>query len=70
MKIMSEMHIRGYFPNQIWSRPEWRGTTLGFDPSTTGKGIILNEYPEHDNTYLSECIENLLAKGIDLCHSL
>ena len=72
-RVMDEMRARGYHPDPIWLNPNWRGSTLGecegwvnpdfvqlvYDES----GLI---YPEHDETYLNECIENLKNKGIDI----
>jgi uncharacterized protein (TIGR02328 family) len=56
--------------------PCWRGDTLEFDNTfadadpvddqycyATHKGGVI--YPEHDDDYLRECIENLKSKGVD-----
>ena len=75
--IMDEMERRGYHPDPIWRNADWRGTQLGLDTSFADhdtveeyyyyakeKGEII--YPEHDNAYLQECIENLKSKNIEI----
>ena len=75
--VMGEMKRRGYHPDERWYNPEFRGDTVGIEPGwadadmvedqycyATHKGGII--YPEHDDVYLVECLENLKGKGIDL----
>lgn len=69
--IMDEMESRGYNPDFIWRDPNWRGKELGQSnwidlPAeiTTSIGEII--YPEHNDEYLQECIENLKSKGIEI----
>lgn len=75
--VMDEMRRRGYNPSHEWMAPCWRGDTLEFDNTfvdaysvdnqyccATDKGEII--YPEHNDAYLQECLENLKGKGIDL----
>ena len=72
-----EMQERGYRPDPVWENPNWRGCLIGEeidwcdeqqvssiwqDVNQTGKII----YPEHNNKYLKECIDNLRGKGIDV----
>jgi uncharacterized protein (TIGR02328 family) len=68
-KVVEEMRGRGYVVDVNWINVEYRGKQCeresifnnvtffdALDPD-----II---YPEHNNDYLSECIENLKNKGI------
>ena len=67
-RVMTEMEHRGYHPDQTWRHSSYRGTTLGFVPEFCGDGYAYARdivYPEHNETYLLECIENLEGKGID-----
>lgn len=75
--IMEEIERRGYHPDPIWYRVDWRGTRLG-EEKGWGNEIKVNEikcfcrdgsamiYPEHNRSYLEECIENLRGKGIEI----
>lgn len=75
--IMAEMKNRGYHPDESWDDCNYRGSILGVeenwcDPKAIG-GYVINSilteetiYPEHDDVYLRECIENLRGKGIDV----
>lgn len=74
--IIEEMRHRGYNPDKTWYRPIWRGSVLGevegWSYQETVDDIFRaamdqNEmiYPEHNNAYLLECIENLESKGIN-----
>ena len=73
--IIDEMTRRGY--NHVnWENPDWRGNNIGEQEgwanrwdvdtchylATTGKII----YPEHNDEYLKECIDNLRDKGVDV----
>lgn len=77
--IMREMKNRGYKPDEVWVDPYYRGKALGYDQefaSVTGTkleyGFAITEetnyiiYPEHDEDYLEECVDNLKAKGIEI----
>lgn len=63
--VMAEMARRGYKVEGKWFMWEYRGKnckphelwTIDLDPES---------YPEHDDNYLAECLENLRRKGIDL----
>ena len=64
--VMAEMERRGYHPDPIWKNPNWRGSSLGeiswikdFSPSD-----CTPIYPEHNDKYLQECLENLKNKNI------
>lgn len=75
--IMNEMKKRGYNPNEIWYNIDYRGSVLGkevlwCDHTTMlwflGAAEKYNYpiYPEHNDEYLQECIENLKGKGIEI----
>ena len=77
--IMNEMKQRGYHPDETWYNSDWRGTTLGehsgwTNPKAIGSYLIRSQlnkdlitiYPEHNDEYLQECIDNLKAKGIEI----
>jgi len=65
--IMEEMLDRGYNVSEEWLDHQYRGKLLGYD-----KSIKLNKttkypiYPEHNENYLKECIDNLKSKGIEI----
>lgn len=63
--VMQEMESRGYEVNYLWSFRGYRGKSFGKqvlkERIPKHEGIV---YPEHDDDYLKECIENLKAKGI------
>lgn len=69
---MNEMKARGYHPDETWYNENWRGSTLGEQEDWcewNGLAWFLSEnpiYPEHDEAYLQECIDNLKAKGIEI----
>ena len=75
--IMNEMKRRGYKPDETWYNPNWRGSTLGEEPGWANWTIVesllskaganITIYPEHNDEYLQECIENLKGKGIEIC---
>lgn len=75
--VMDEMKRRGYHPNEIWYDCDYRGSSLkkvygycdtnsvlGFVVGANRCGIMI--YPEHNDKYLQECIENLSQKGVDI----
>ena len=73
--IMDEMEHRGYHPDKIWDNVNYRGKTLGVQEGWCEEDIVdmwhnLPEgqliYPEHNDAYLTECIENLRGKGIEI----
>lgn len=74
--IMDEMKRRGYHPDETWYNGDWRGTAIGihrFWCNVKNCGGILADawcgkmiYPEHNDEYLQECIDNLKSKGIDI----
>ena len=78
--VIGEMEKRGYDVDDKWSDPAYRGKALGRDFSLFSFGKVANilekrayhmivegddlVYPEHDDAYLKECLENLKGKGI------
>lgn len=73
--VMNEMEKRGYKPDKIWDDPNYRGKILGIQEDWCEEDIVdiwynySNNnliYPEHDNNYLEECLNNLKSKGIEL----
>ncbi|RDW14969.1 TIGR02328 family protein [Oceanobacillus chungangensis] len=68
MKVMDEMKRRGYNNDPLWENPAYRGKAC----PPYKEDVIKKEneskliYPEHDATYMEECIRNLSAKGIYL----
>ena len=75
---MDEMERRGYHPDQTWRNTNYRGSTLGYsNDSCWNCGTTITDflmaieagaiiYPEHNDEYLQECINNLKEKGIEI----
>lgn len=71
-RVMQEMERRGYQPTAIWSNPYYRGWTIGeqqtgwTEPYEIAQLLARDSYiyPEHNEEYLLECVENLASKGI------
>lgn len=74
IQVMREMQRRGFNPNSCWFDPGYRGKSAQqYEPDSKEIRRLLEEknkisfvYPEHNNEYLTECISNLLGKGINL----
>ena len=75
--VMNEMQCRGYHPDDVWFDENWRGNTLGREMGwasmrqaheiiATSKFTNTPIYPEHNDEYLQECIDNLKEKGIEI----
>jgi uncharacterized protein (TIGR02328 family) len=63
--IMIEMIKRGYKVNSLWFVNTYRGKRIGVDKSDFTKPVNKRViYPEHNDEYLKECIENLNKKGV------
>jgi uncharacterized protein (TIGR02328 family) len=75
---MDEMKSRGYKVDELWYDPLYRGKKcephndndvssliigMALDYATTLGNPI---YSEHNDDYLTECLENLKRKGINL----
>jgi uncharacterized protein (TIGR02328 family) len=65
-KVMHEMQRRGYQPNKLWLDPLYRGAKVSPYDSLQSVKLTSPIYPEHDDAYLNECIENLASKGIEI----
>lgn len=74
-KVMEEMKRRGYHPDSIWLCCDYRGKELGYaQPMEFCDNIVLNLcmnlnetiYPEHNEEYLEECLDNFKSKGIEI----
>jgi uncharacterized protein (TIGR02328 family) len=67
LRVMQEMAKRGYVPDGHWYMRTYRGEHLPCS-TLTEVGTFVDKggsiYPEHDQRYLKECIENLARKGI------
>ena len=77
MRVMKEMIDRGYCPDKIWFSATYRGKDLGEMSLEEQEAINVEEinaklaaadyiYPEHDDAYLEECLQNLEAKGVNI----
>lgn len=73
IKVMGEMFRRGYAPDPKWLDPGYRGTLHELEKSLpefdNGLKRAFSDtmvYPEHDDKYLWECIENLKRKGAEI----
>ena len=74
--VMEEMEKRGYHPDPAWYQVNWRGNALGYENWSDEYNISEIKsfcrdnsaiiYPEHNDEYLKECIENLRKKGIEI----
>lgn len=64
--VMNEMKQRGYNVTEAWLDPFYRGRQC--EPWSEEEFGYVTEgpphYPEHDEAYLKECLENLRGKGI------
>jgi uncharacterized protein (TIGR02328 family) len=63
IRVMSEMITRGFKPDLKWVVPVYRG----FNSPPWDEEIMdykqVSNYPEHNDEYLQECINNLILKG-------
>ncbi|MBJ8325458.1 TIGR02328 family protein [Streptococcus pacificus] len=64
--IMTEMQKRGYKPDLLWCDPLYRGKNVPSYDSLDEVALSHPIYPEHDATYLDECLKNLESKDIFL----
>ena len=66
-KVIDEMWKRGYCPNLMWEDIYYRGKNCA-DWNRDGSFVGYDSpiYPEHDDRYLQECVENLRGKGINI----
>ena len=71
--IMNEMKARNYHPDETWYNINWRGSVIGEQDNWVKANDVawmLERqdiiYPEHNDEYLQECIDNLKSKGIEI----
>lgn len=62
--VMAEMICRGYKVDDLWLNEKYRGKTLGIDETKFTTKTKTYNYPEHDEKYLKECLDNLKTKNI------
>lgn len=73
-KVMVEMACRGYNVSSEWMKVTYCGSNKEeyvYNPDDYRDAFAmifrdLKVYPEHDDAYLAECLENLRRKGIDI----
>ncbi len=73
--VMAEMVRRGITPNINWYSRIYRGKNLECARlSEFGTYVVLGDsivvYPEHDDTYLRECLLDLKSKGAELVNGV
>ena len=67
--VMIEMEKRGYHVDPLWKMSYYRGKNVGDDRSIFTERYIIERtmiYPEHNQHYYKECIDNLESKGVHL----
>jgi uncharacterized protein (TIGR02328 family) len=65
--VISEMTKRGYKADTAWQHTHYRGKNMPYLRDLLLFTLnIDNIYPEHNDQYLQECLNNLKCKGIDL----
>ena len=71
--VMDEMERRSYKPDKIWREVNYCGKKLGFEENWCDPAVVIGciederfIYPEHNDAYLNECLENLRRKGIEI----
>lgn len=63
-QVIDEMVKRRYEVDPLWNNGRYRGQSCESNVFFTGVGNYREfRYPEHDDKYLEECIENLKNKG-------
>lgn len=62
--VMCEMKARGYTVENKWFNAFYRGQILLYDYSEFTKLDDNSSYPEHNEAYYQECLDNLKAKGV------
>lgn len=64
--VLNEMQKRGYRPDAKWFNPLYRGIHCKPYLSLEDCTLTTPIYPEHNDEYLKECLDNLASKGIIL----
>ena len=64
--VIKEMDKRKYKVGYDWYISEYRGLRLGFDFTGFTHSTLetVDTYPEHNQAYYQECLDNLKAKGV------
>lgn len=77
MRVMDEMERRGYDYNPLWRNWKYRG--MACSPDVFSRLDLdryweyrtkSHVYPEHNEEYYKECLDNLAIKGINLGENL
>ena len=67
-RVIAEMRKRGYKVDKSWYDPLYRGKISNpyrYDDVIVERyGVLI--YPEHNEGYMKECLENLNCKGINI----
>lgn len=66
IKIMNEMKRRGYNNDPLWENPKYRGKRCESFKELEAVQPTTPLYKEHNDAYLTECLDNLMKKGIEL----
>jgi len=61
---MEEMKARGYKISANWEDLNYRGKELGYENTSFVWSGDFYDYPEHNEAYYQECLDNLKAKGV------
>lgn len=64
--VMTEMNRRQYNVDPLWRVPAYRGKKCAKWDHISLPFFRNPIYPEHNTKYLSECLENLREKGVNL----
>ena len=75
--VMEEMERRGYHPDTKWYNCDWRGNKLLNQENWSSEYQVnciktfcrdnsVMIFKEHNESYLKECLDNLLEKGITI----
>jgi len=62
VRVMAEMKCRGYNVDEQWLDPCYRGKSC--ERYDIDVFLEQYDYPEHNDEYLKECLDNLAGKGI------
>ena len=65
-KIMQEMKNRGYNVSEEWLDKNYRGKNTQAYKDLCETEILTPIYPEHNEEYMKECLENLSRKHIKI----
>jgi len=64
--VIDELEKHGVNIDQRWKEQTYRGKNVGYDASTFTTGSEYADYPEHNKSYMHECLVNLAGKGIEI----